>query len=190
MQIFVAIGNFFLDIIETVVIALSIFLIIYLFAVQPHQVSGHSMDPTFADGQYLLTDKITYKRSNPHRGDVVVFKAPEDAACPEGTGCDYIKRVIAVPGDTVEVRDCRYYINGSLLPESYIASSVCTGAGAATSGTVLTIPTGYYFVSGDNRPNSSDSRAWGPVPKSNIIGKVFFRYWPPTEAGVIKSASY
>src|SRR3990172_12427198 len=98
------IGGFFLDIIETVVIALSIFLIIYLFFMQPHQVNGQSMVPTFEDKEYLLTDKVSYKRRQPERGEIVVFKAPSNAGCPPGGGCDFIKRIMAVPGDSFEVK--------------------------------------------------------------------------------------
>ena len=184
------VGGFFLDIIESVVIALSVFLIVYLFIMQPHQVNGKSMFPTYEHGEYLLTDKISYKLGVPERGDVVVFHAPEASQCPEGTGCDFIKRVIGVPGDTVLVADDHIYVNGTLLEESYIAPEVPTMAGAYTRNGPVTIPSGEYFVAGDNRPHSSDSRVWGPVPLDKIVGKVFFRYWPPQRMGVISGAEY
>src|SRR5260221_5190570 len=115
-----ALGAFFLDIIETVVIALSIFLVIYLFVSSPHQVNGQSMVPTFQSGEYVLSDTVSYKLGNPHRGDVIVFHAPEAANCPKGTGCDFIKRVIGLPGETVSVHDNHIYINGQQLVEPYI----------------------------------------------------------------------
>jgi signal peptidase I len=185
-----SIGSIFLDIIETFVIALSVFLVFYLLLVQPHQVNGQSMVPTFQSGEFVLTDKISYKFGNPQRGEVVVFHAPESANCPEGTGCDFIKRVLAIPGDTVEVKENRIWVNGTPLNEPYIPDEFQTLPGKFTKDRVITLGPDEYFCSGDNRPYSSDSRAWGPVPKSNIVGKAFFRYWPLNVAGIIKKAEY
>lgn len=187
---FRVIGAFFLDIIETVVIALSIFLIIYLFVMQPHQVNGASMYPTYEDKEYLLTDKISYKTGTPERGDVVVFKAPPAAQCPEGTGCDFIKRVIGLPGDAVEVRDESVFVNGIKLEESYLPMGTPTRPGAATANGTVKVPEGHYFMMGDNRNHSSDSRSWGPVPKELIVGKVFFRYWPPNKVGMVSHTAF
>jgi signal peptidase I len=185
-----AIGGFFLDIIETVVIALSIFLIVYLFIMQPHQVNGSSMFPTYEDGQYLLTDKISYKTGVPKRGDVIVFKAPDSAGCPEGTGCDFIKRIIGLPGDLVEIKDDGVYVNNQLLTEAYLPSTTVTRAGNFTINGAVRVPDNSYFVMGDNRNHSSDSRIWGTVNKNLIVGKVFFRYWPPQAVSLIQSVSY
>jgi len=182
------VGGFFLDIIETVVIALSIFLVVYLFFMQPHQVNGQSMVPTFQNREYLLTDKVSYKRRLPARGEVVVFKAPESAGCPPGAGCDFIKRIIGVPGDSIEVKDGAIYRNGERLEENYLPDSYVTQAGAYTRGNVVTLGADEYFVSGDNREHSSDSRAWGPIGRSDIVGRVFFRYWPPQKAGLIENS--
>ncbi len=189
MSIFRDVGAYFVDIIETVVVALSIFLILYLFIMQPHQVNGQSMDPTFHDKEYLMTDKLSYKFGKPQRGDVVVFQAPPAAQCPEGTGCDYIKRVIGIPGDTVEVKDNHFYVNGKLLKESYLDESVVTMPMAYTKNGPVMVPEGTYFVSGDNRPHSSDSRAFGPVELNLIVGKVFFRYLPLDRIGIIGSGT-
>ncbi|KKS30878.1 MAG: Signal peptidase I, partial [Candidatus Amesbacteria bacterium GW2011_GWA2_42_12] len=98
---FRSIGEFFLELTQSIVIVISILLIVYLFFAQPHQVNGLSMYPTFDNGDYLFTDKISYRTGKPKRGDVVVFKAPEAAQCPTGTGCDFIKRVVGLPGETV-----------------------------------------------------------------------------------------
>jgi signal peptidase I len=182
---FKAIGAFFLDIIETVVVALSIFLVLYLFIMQPHQVNGQSMEPTFHHGEYVMTDKISYKTGDPKRGDVVVFAAPPAANCPEGGGCDYIKRIIGIPGDVVEVKNNHYYVNQQKVDEPYLDDAVITLPGYYTSNGPVIIPPNSYFVSGDNRPFSSDSRAWGPIEKEHIVGKVFFRYWPPVRIGLI-----
>jgi signal peptidase I len=184
------IGEFFLDLVETVVIALSIFLVVYLFFMQPHQVNGQSMVPNFQSGEYVLTDKISYKIGEPKRGDVIVFHAPESASCPKGTGCDFIKRVLGLPGETIEVKDNSIYVNGAALKEQYIPSDFETAAGKYTKNKPVLLGPNEYFVSGDNRPYSSDSRAWGPIQKSDIVGKAFFRYWPLSEMGAITGYSY
>lgn len=183
-------GEFFLDVIETIVIALSIFLVVYLFFMQPHQVNGQSMVPNFQSGEYVLTDKISYKIGNPERGDVVVFHAPESAHCPKGTGCDFIKRVLGLPGESIEVKNNGIYVNGVALNEAYIPSDFETLAGKFTKDHVVVLGPDEYFVSGDNRPYSSDSRAWGPIQKSAIVGKAFFRYWPIPVAGPIVRYNY
>ncbi len=185
-----AIGNFFLDIIETVVVSLSIFLIIYLTLVQPHQVNGQSMVPNFQSGEYLLTDKISYRFRQPERGEVVVFHAPEAAHCPQGTGCDFIKRIIGLPGETVELKESTFYINGQPLKEDYIPSDFETLPGAFLKNRAITLGSDEYFVSGDNRPYSSDSRSWGPIQRAEIVGRAFLSYWPPSTSGLIKKATY
>jgi len=183
-------GGAFLDLVETIVIGFTLFLVVYLFFAQPHQVNGQSMVPNFQNGEYLLTDKISYRFGDPKRGDVIVFHAPDSANCPEGTGCDFIKRVIALPGETVEVKDNAIYVNGTKLEEDYIPDTFIIQAGAYTQGRVVMLNEGEYFVSGDNRPYSSDSRAWGPLPKENIVGRAFFAYWPLSIFGPIKHAEY
>jgi signal peptidase I len=183
-------GATFLDLIETIAISFSIFLVVYLFFLQPHQVNGQSMVPNFQSGEHVLTDKITFRMRDPERGEVVVFHAPPAANCPEGTGCDFIKRILAVPGDTVEVKDNAIWVNGQRLPESYIPADFVTMPGNATKNTSLYMGADEYFAVGDNRPYSSDSRAWGAIQKSDIIGRVFFRYWPATVISPIGKADY
>ncbi len=190
MSIVRSVGHFFLDMIETMVIALSLFLVVYLFAVQPHQVNGQSMVPTFHSGEYVLSDKISYRSRDPERGEVVVFHAPPAADCPEGTGCDFIKRVIGLPGDTIEVKENHIFVNNTQLDESYIPATYKVLPGNFTKNGPITVPLGQFFVSGDNRPYSSDSRQWGPIPKSNIVGRAFFRYWPLKVSGWINKAEY
>lgn len=189
MEIFSKLGGFLMDIIETVVIALSIFVIIYLLAFQPHEVNGDSMTGIgkFHNGQYILTDKLSYKFGEPQRGDVVVFEYPLNRSY------DYIKRIIALPGERIMVSDNKVYVYNNEHPEGfvlneneYLASTVLTqGRTFLKEGEVVNVPQGYYFVMGDNRPQSSDSRVWGFVPKDHIIGKSFLRYWPPNEFGII-----
>lgn len=190
MDILRSLGSFFLDIIETVVIALSIFLVMYLFLVQPHEVNGQSMVPNFQSGEYLLTDKVSYKMGEPQRGDVVVFHAPEKAQCAEGTGCDFIKRILGLPGEAVEVRDNAVWINGVKLDEPYIPADFQILPGNATKDKTVQLGPNEYFVSGDNRPYSSDSRAWGAITIDEIVGKAFFRYWPPQAMGKLPSVTY
>ncbi len=185
-----SISGFFLDLIETAVIGLSFFLIVYLFFMQPHQVNGRSMDPTFQSGDYVLTDKISYRTGNPERGDVIVFHAPPEAGCPTGTGCDFIKRILALPGETVAVHDGFIFVNGKKMSESYLPSDFETNPGKFIDGRTVTIGPSEYFAVGDNRSHSSDSRVWGPVSKSEIVGKAFFRYWPMNQIGVIKDVTY
>ncbi|MDQ3008533.1 MAG: signal peptidase I [bacterium] len=183
-------SEFFLDIVETVVIALSIFLVVYLFFMQPHQVNGQSMVPNFQTGEYVLTDKVSYKIGDPNRGDVVVFHAPESAQCPQGTGCDFIKRVLGLPGETVSVSNNKIVVNGTPLAEEYIPADFETLPGNFIKNRTVTLGPNEYFVAGDNRPHSSDSRSWGPIDKSAIVGKAFMRYWPFDQAGLLPGVSY
>ena len=184
------IGASFLDLIETIAISFSIFLVVYLFFLQPHQVNGQSMVPNFQSGEHVLTDKISFKMRSPERGEVIVFHAPPAANCPEGTGCDFIKRVLGVPGDTVEVKDNAIWVNGQKMDETYIPDDFPIMPGNATKGKSVYLGPDEYFVSGDNRPYSSDSRAWGAISKTDIIGRVFFRYWPPAVISPIGQAEY
>ena len=186
---FAKIGAFFLDMVETLVIALSIFLVVYLFFMQPHQVNGQSMVPNFQSGEYVLTDKVTYRFRNPQRGEVVVIHAPEEAHCPQGTGCDFIKRVIGLPGETVAVANNSILINGVPLKEPYIPADFEILPGKFTQNGPITLGPDEYFVCGDNRPYSADSRTWGPVKKSGIIGRAFFKYWP-MPIGVLPTVTY
>ncbi len=176
----------FLDILEIVVVALSIFLVVYLFFMQPHQVSGESMQPTLMNQEYVLTDKVSYQVGLPQRGDVIVFHAPASAGCSEGTGCDFIKRVLAVPGDTISFQSNGVVVNGQTLIETYLPEGRTTPDAQFTrGGRVITLGPDEYFAVGDNRHHSSDSRAWGPITRSDIVGRAFFRYWPLETAGFI-----
>jgi len=189
-NLFRALGSFVLDIIETVVIALSIFLVIYLFVASPHQVNGQSMVPNFQSGEYVLSDKVSYRFSNPKRGDVIVFHAPPAANCPQGTGCDFIKRVIGLPGETMAVHDNHIYVNNQAVDEPYIPKDFEILPGPATKDKTITLADDEFFVCGDNRPYSSDSRSWGPIKKSDIVGRAIFRYWPLNVAGPIPHPTY
>lgn len=185
MGILKRIVGFFLDFVEVTVIALAMFVIMYLFLFQPHQVKGSSDFPNFHDGEYLLTDKISYRLNVPKRGEVIIFKAPRNE------DYDYIKRIIGLPGETVMIRNGKVYLNNRLLAEPYIPADYQTFGGSfAQEGQLIPIPEGQYFVLGDNRSHSSDSRDWGTVPRENIIGKAWLRYWPLNRVGLIARPEY
>lgn len=175
-----------LDALEPVVLAFAIFMMVYLFLFQPHKVDGKSMYPTFQDKEYILTDKISFQRGKPQRGDVIVFHAP-----PPFENTDFIKRIIGMPGETIMVQKGFVFINGRRLEEVYLPSNYMTTEKAfLREGVPYTIPFGYYMVFGDNRSFSSDSREWGPIPEKSIVGKAFFRYWPPDRIGLVPHERY
>jgi signal peptidase I len=174
---------FFLDFLETIVVSLAIFAVVYIFLFQPHQVDGRSMEPNFHNAEYILTDKISYRINPPKRGDVVVFHSPQDESV------DFIKRIIGVPGDIVKVEDGFAYLNGKKLEEHYVndPGQVLSGR-FMREGVEIEVPPGQYLVMGDNRLHSSDSREWGLVTTAGIVGRAFFRYWPVSEFGIVPSA--
>lgn len=181
LRILKKIFGFFLDIIQTVVVALSIFVIVYLFFFQPHQVKGSSMYPNFFNGEYLLTDKISFRFQEPQRGDVIVFTAPKNS------DYEYIKRIIGLPNEAIKIEAGQVFIDGQKLAENYLSQDRVTHSGSfLKEGQTFSIPEEQYIVIGDNRSHSSDSRAWGTVPKENIIGKVWLRYWPFNRFGLVK----
>jgi signal peptidase I len=180
MSIVKKIIDFVMDILETVVFIGSLFIVIYLFILTPNQVKGASMEPTFKSGDYILTSRVTYKIRFPQRGDVVVFKSPKNP------DIEYIKRIIALPGDKIRVDNSNVYVNDKLLQENYIADRTNLWEGGfLREGMTLTIPDGEIFVMGDNRPRSSDSREFGSIPIDAMIGQVFFRYFPSDKMGSI-----
>jgi len=174
---------FFVDIIQTLLLAAAVFLVVYVFLFRPFQVNGNSMHPNFYDKEYILTNIIVLRFKNPKLGDVIVFKSPAD---PEK---DYIKRVIGIPGDSVLIKNGNVYINGKRLDESpYLNPSVKTYGGSfIKEDQAMVIALDEYFVLGDNRSSSSDSREWGFVPGKFIIGESFLVYWPPKSMGLIKN---
>jgi signal peptidase I len=184
------IGVAFLDVLQTVVLAAAVSMVIYLFVLQPHQVKGQSMVPSFQDGEYLLTDKLTYKFGEPARGDVVILKAPATEWCAE-RHCEYIKRIVAKGGDKVLLEEGKVYINGKKLTEDFLPPEKFTNGGDyLREGTEVSVPQGNFLVMGDNRLHSRDGREFGPVKRSDLIGKVWVRYWPPQEAGFIPQYSF
>lgn len=175
----------FFDLIQTLVIAGAIFVVIYAFLFRPYQVNGHSMDPTFQNGEYVLTNLISLRLSPLKRGDIVVFVAPPDKEK------DYIKRIIGLPGDRIKISGGAVYLNGDKLDQtSFLSSDVRTIGGAFLGeGDEVIVPEGQYFVMGDNREFSSDSREWGFVTKNAVIGKSFLVYWPLNRLRIVKHTS-
>jgi signal peptidase I len=179
-----SIGKFILSFLETVVVALVISVVLYLFIMTPHEVVGNSMHPTYKNGEMLMANKVLYKFKEPTRGDVIIFKYSDTQ--------DFIKRIIGLPGETVMLKDGKLYINGNLLDEStYLSSSIYTNGGDyLKEGETITIPEGRYFVCGDNRPHSSDSRMFGPIDSKDIKGKAWIVYFPFDQFRLVKHESY
>ena len=168
------------DFLQSIVVILAIMVMIYLFIMSPQEISGASMEPNFHNGEYILTNKVEYKLREPERGDVVIFKSPKN---PE---IDYIKRIIALPGERVRLSQSILYINDLPLPETYIPKTTFTYSGSyLKENEAIRVPEGKYFVLGDNRQHSSDSREFGPIAKEEFIGKAVLRYWPFSEFGLI-----
>ena len=165
----------FLDVSQTILFFASGLLILYMFVIQPHEVSGSSMYPTFHDKEFLLSYLLDVRFHLIYHGDVVVFHAPKEA------DKLYIKRVIGLPGDKVKVEDGLVYVNGKKLDEkSYLNSTVATYGGTFLhDGEEITVPSESLCVMGDNRPFSSDSREWGFVSFEKLIGRSMVRIWPP-----------
>ena len=185
-----SIGGFILDFIQSIVLALAVFVLLYLFVAQPNEVSGSSMFPNFVDKEYLLTEKISYTFGDIKRGDVVVFKAPAGEVCAVDE-CEYIKRVIGIPGDTVMVKNNQVYLNGQLLDQDFLPDEVITSPGKyLEEGVEKLIPEDHYLCFGDNREHSRDSREFGPVKKDLIIGKALLKYWPVSAIGLIPTVNF
>ncbi len=186
MSIIRSAAGVFLEFLETVVLALLLFALSYIFLFQPFIVKGNSMLPNFLDTEHLLTNKIVFYFRQPQRGEVIIFKAPDNPKY------DYIKRIVGLPGDSVEIRNGRYYVNNKEINESaYLPADTVTNSGNYLhEEQKIIISQDAYFVSGDNRGNSSDSRDFGPIPKKSIIGKAWLIYWPPSKIGLVKEETY
>ena len=169
------------ELLETVVITLVLFLAARA-SLQPFTVQGQSMEPTLHNHEYILVEKVSYWFHGPERGDVVVFKYPNDPTQ------DYIKRVIGLPGDHVAIHNSAVYVNNKRLSESgYIAAEPdyqsCTYCD-------VRVPKGKLFVLGDNRNNSSDSHEWGLLPRNDVIGRAWVAYWPLTDLAILHQPAY
>ena len=185
-----------LEIVETLVLTLVIYLLIHNFIAQPFEVEQSSMVPTIVEHEYILIDKLSPRFSDYDRGDIVVFQPP--AGFEQG-GVPFIKRVIGLPGDTVKLENGRVFVTppgGSAVPltEPYVVKA--NGRTAPTqprdpNGTAeWTVPAGEYFVMGDNRPESQDSRFFGPISRDSIVGRAWLRYFPLDRLAIMEKPIY
>ena len=162
-------------------LAIAVALLVRHFLVQSYYIPSPSMRPTLIEHDRLLVTKVNYQWGEVARGDVIVFKRPPSMQVSASEHIDdLVKRVIGLPGDTVESRDGRVYINGAPLDEPYLPAGTVTEDIKST-----VVPVDEYFMMGDNRGNSFDSRYWGTIHRNEIIGKVVFRFWPPNRIGTI-----
>ncbi|MEI7720028.1 MAG: signal peptidase I [bacterium] len=176
--------NFFTELLKFAFVALCIVVPIRLFILQPFIVSGQSMVPTFQNSQYLFVDELSYYFETPQRGDVIVFHYPKD------TSQFFIKRIIGLPGETLHISDTGVTIQkpgSASTTDITIADSYIVNHGNGGEQT-YTVPLGEYFVMGDNRPESSDSRVWGFLPKKDIVGRVLLRLLPVSVAALFPGA--
>ncbi len=198
-------GNQFVEFVLIVLLALGLAFGIQAFIVKPYKIPSGSMEPTLQIGQRVLVDRIGNDFFGPSIGDIVVFHPPVGALeggdgicgdgqepgsmCPRPTpreaSINYIKRVVAVGGDTISIRGGHVFLNGKPQKEPFASFAGCSADPSCTFTKPITVPRGYYFMMGDNRGNSDDSRFWGPVPRSWIIGEAFATYWPPDRIGFL-----
>jgi signal peptidase I len=194
------------ELVLIVAAAVGLALVIQAFVVKPYRIPSASMLPTLHIDQRVLVNRLSSHFSNPQIGDILVFHPPRNyGTCADpnegqsgssqgsALACDvaqkqpssetFIKRVVGLPGDRISIRNGHVIRNGSVEKDSYIVP--CGGGGACDFPATITIPRGDYYMMGDNRPDSEDSRFWGPVPKAWIIGKAFLTYWPPDRIGLL-----
>ena len=178
-----AISSFFLfiwEILKIVFIALVIVIPIRYFLFQPFIVKGQSMEPNFENGNYLIIDELSFRFRDPRREEVVVFRYPRNPSQ------RFIKRIIGLPGEKIEIKAGSIMVNDQILDESEYLPF-----GLQTPGNIqISLNENEYFVLGDNRISSFDSRQWGPLPRKNIIGRVYFRAWPFTALAKFEAPAY
>jgi signal peptidase I len=194
--------NSFVEFVIIVAVALGLAFGIQAWLVKPFRIPSGSMEPTLAIGQRVLVDRVTYHFSKPSRGDIVVFHPPKGSEsngekcgvprpnnepCPVGTtaesSANFIKRIVGLPGDRVKVIGNHAYVNGKRQNDSFAHTTPCTEV--CNLPKEITIPPDHFFMMGDNRGESDDSRDWGPVPKKSLVGHAFFTYWPPKRIGTL-----
>jgi signal peptidase I len=181
-----------LEVIETLVLTIVIFFVIQTFIAQPYQVRQQSMQQTLEPDEYVLVDKLTPRWDAFDRGDIIVFEPPEGWSV-GGDRTPFIKRVIGVAGDSIELRDGEVVVNGVTLEEPYLFVGD-DGVAQPTEQTGgqdrWTVPSGEIFVMGDHRRASADSRTFGPVPISSVLGRAWLRYWPLDAFGILETPTY
>ena len=177
-------GTWAIELGIVVVVAVVIAILLRTFVVATYSIPSGSMEPTLQVGDRIVVDKLSYDLHGIDRGNIIVFSTPPKENCAGPPVSDLVKRVIGLPGETISVSGGRVYINGKHLPEPWLPQSEknATTPGPSSAGYALhhpyQIPSGYVYVMGDNRTESCDSRYWGPITKSSIVGKVDLRIWP------------
>ena len=162
------------EFIKVVIISVAIVLPIRTYIAQPFIVSGASMEPNFDNGEYLIIDELTYQFRKPQRGEVIVFRYPFNPSS------FFIKRIVGLSGESVNIKSNKISIDGKPLAEPYLDSKLETAPEID-----ITLKDGEYFVLGDNRTHSSDSRFWGALPKNKIMGRALLRLWPINKVGIL-----
>jgi len=192
--------NSIIELVVIIAVAIGIALGIQAWIVKPYRIPSGSMEPTLAIGQRVLVDRIGMHFGDPHVGEIAVFNPPQSAqqeVCgvprPTGAACSeaesrrsstyFIKRIVAGPGDVIKIVEGHVIRNGKREPDHYIRP--CGGTAVCNLPTPIKIPAGHWFMMGDNRGESDDSRFWGPVPRGWIIGGAFATYWPPDRIGIL-----
>ena len=169
------------ELLETLLLTLIVFLTVQLFVAQPYQIQQQSMEDTLMPNQYVLVDKLTPRFDDYHRGDIIVFTPPSGLVFGDTT--PFIKRVIGLPGDSIDIHDSHVFVNGTQLDEPYVFEGQPTDPTTTTHS--WQIGPGQLFVLGDHRQESQDSRSFGPIEKSSVIGRAWIRYWPLNAFGAI-----
>jgi len=171
--------------VESFVIAIALALIVRTFVIQPFKIPSGSMRPTLIEGDRILVNKYLYRFEKPTPGDVIVFKS---IGSPDSPKKDYIKRLVAVGGDTVEIREGKIWIHQEVLdkPDAFRDFFYYNRGEYGQEGETIIVPEEHYFVLGDNSGSSLDSRFWGYVPRKNLIGRAFFIFWPPHRIRILK----
>lgn len=179
-----------LEIAQTLVLTVVLFWVVQSFVAQPFQVRQLSMEPTIENNEYVLIDKLTPRFDAYHRGDIVVFAPPPEAATQLGE--PFIKRIIGVAGDTIELRDGRVVVNGTAVDEPYLfaVDGIAEPTEPESAEDRWTIGDGQLFVMGDHRQRSSDSRSFGPIRVDSVVGRAWLRYWPLAGFGLLPSAGH
>jgi len=179
-----AVFEFVWEMVKVALISLAIILPVRYFLIQPFYVKGASMEPNFFDHEYLIIDEISYRFNEPSRGDIAVFKYPNDPRQ------YFIKRIVGLPGEKVEIKEGKIFINNSELKESYLPANLQTNLSLIRSYGTVTLANDEYFLLGDNRDQSLDSRAFGPVKKDYLIGRTWLRGWPFNRLAVFNAPEY
>ncbi|MFH1854811.1 MAG: signal peptidase I [bacterium] len=173
----------FFDFLKTIIIIVILAALIRQFLIQPFIVDGQSMEPNFQNNDYLITDKISYRLHAPQRGEAIIFHPPDNPSV------NYLKRITGVPGDTIEVKNGEVFVNSKKIVEPYVSSGEKTKT-PSNDEIKVTLKSDEYFVLGDNRDHSRDSREIGPIPKENIVSRIWLRLFPLNAIGAPAAQHY